>query len=337
MLKAQLNAFGGLKIGNEYYGLEFIYEDNETKADSTVIVTLKLITEDGVLGIIGPQASVQAVPVGEICDAHATPMISAWSTHPATTKDRPYVFRACFIDTFQGPVAANFATEEFGAKTAAVLYDIQSDYPRGLAKFFKNAFEELHGKGSVVAFEAFTTGEEDFSSQLTTIIDSNADVLFVPQYYQEVPLIVKQAHNLGWDKPIMGSDSWGSGDLAELCGDDCKGLFFSTHYTATGATGATKEFIDIYTVKYGSAPDDVAALTWDATRLMLTAIQNTGGLSGDLAKDRDAIKEQLAKIKDFDGITGKMTFTSEGDPVKCVVIAKINDQGEFEFYKSVCP
>ncbi len=148
---------------------------------------------------------------------------------------------------------------------------------------------------------------------------------------------MKQAHGLGWDKPIMGSDSWGSAELMTLCGDDCKGLFFSTHYAAAGAKGATREFIEKYNAKHGYIPDDVAALTWDAIRLLLQAIQNTGGLSGDLQKDRDSVKDALAQIKDFDGITGKMTFTPEGDPIKFAVIVKISDQGEFEFYQSVCP
>jgi branched-chain amino acid transport system substrate-binding protein len=326
-----------LKVGDKTYDLQFIYEDNEAKAESAAAAATKLITSDEVLAIIGAQASKQAVPAGEICNNLQTPMISPWSTNPATTKDRPYVFRACFLDPFQGPVAANFVTEEFGAKKAAVLYDIASDYPKGLAEFFKAAFEKIHGAGSVVAFETFTTKDRDFSAQLTKIVNSGADVLFTPQYYDEVPLIVSQAHKLGWNKPIMGSDSWGSAELVKLCGDDCKGLFFSTHYAAAGAKGATKEFIDKYNAKYGYIPDDVGALTWDALNLLLQAIQNTGGLTDDLQKDRDAVKDQLGKIKDFDGITGKMTFTPEGDPIKCAVIVKISAQGEFEFYKSVCP
>jgi branched-chain amino acid transport system substrate-binding protein len=218
-----------------------------------------------------------------------------------------------------------------------VLYDIASDYPKGLAEYFKEAFEKIHGAGSVVAFETFTTKDKDFSAQLTKIVRSGADVLFTPQYYDEVPLIVKQAQELGWKKPIMGSDSWGSAELMNLCGDACKGYFFSTHYAAAGAKGATKEFIDQYKAKYGYVPDDVAALTWDATGLLLQAIQNTGGLSGNLEKDRDAIKTQLAKITDFDGITGKMTFKAQGDPIKCAVVVKISQNGEFEFFKSACP
>jgi branched-chain amino acid transport system substrate-binding protein len=337
IMKAEVNGAGGLKVGDKTYKLEFIYEDNESKAESATAAALKLITQDQVLAVIGPQASKQAIPAGEVCNANRTPMISGWSTNPQTTKDRPYVFRACFLDPFQGPVAANFVTQEFGAKKAAVLYDIASDYPKGLAEYFKEAFEKLHGPGSVVAFETFTTKDRDFSAQLTNIVKSGADVLFTPQYYDEVPLIVKQAQELGWKKPIMGSDSWGSAELMKLCGDSCKGYFFSTHYAAAGAKGATKEFIDKYNAKYGYVPDDVAALTWDAMGLLIQAIKNTNGLSGNLEKDRDAIKDQLAQIKDFDGITGKMTFKTSGDPIKCAVVVKISDTGEFEFYKSACP
>ncbi len=334
---AEINGAGGLKVGNKAYKLEFIYEDNESKAESATTTALKLITQDQVLAIIGPQASKQAIPAGEICNSNKTPMISAWSTNPKTTEGRPYVFRACFLDPFQGPVAANFASQEFKAKKAAVLYDIASDYPKGLAEFFKQAFEKINGPGSVVAFETFTTKDKDFSAQLTKIVNSGADVLFTPQYYDEVPLIVKQAKELGWNKPILGSDSWGSAELMKLCGDACKGYFFSTHYAAAGAKGATKEFIDKYNAKYGYVPDDVAALTWDAVNLLCTAIQDTGGLTGKLAKDRDAVKDKLTAVKDFQGITGKMTFSPGGNPSKCAVIVKISDKGEFEFYKSVCP
>jgi len=337
LLKEEINSNGGIMIGDQAYLLEFIYEDNESKAESATAAALKLITQSEVHGIIGPQASKQAIPAGEICNAYKTPMISPWSTNPQTTKDRPYVFRGCFLDPFQGPVAANFVTEEFKAQKAAVLYDIASDYPKGLAEFFKSAFERQHGAGSVVSFETFTTKDTDFSAQLTNIVKSNADILFLPQYYSEVALIAKQAHELGWTKPIMGSDSWGSAELIKLCGPHCYGQYFSTHYAAAGAKDETREFINKYHQKYGYVPDDVGALTWDSIRLMIHAIQNIGQLSGDVQKDRDAIKDQLARIKNFKGITGNMTFTPEGDPVKCAVVVKISQSGTFEFYKSVCP
>ncbi len=332
-----IKAAGGLKVGGELHPVELVIEDNESKAESAVKVNTKMITEDEVLVIVGPQASKQAVPAGEVANNYKTPMISPWSTNPNTTKDRPYVFRGCFLDPFQGPVLANFIKEEFGYTKAAVLYDVASDYPKGLAEFFKKAWEKLQGPGSVVAFESFTTKDADFSSQLTKIINSGAEVLFTPQYYNEVALIVQQAHELGWKKPIVGSDSWGSAETVELCGKDCYGLFFSTHYAAAGATGPTKEFIDRFKAKYGYVPDDVGALTWDALRIVQEAIQSCGRITGKIEKDRQCVRDALARIKQFNGITGEMTFTEDGDPIKCAVIVKISNKGEFEFYKSVCP
>jgi len=332
-----INKAGGLQVGKKKYKVELVIEDNESKAESAVKAATKMIVEDEVLAIVGPQSSKQAVPAGDVANNYKTPMISPWSTNPDTTKDRPYVFRGCFLDPFQGPVLANFITEEFGFTKAAVLYDVASDYPKGLAEFFKEAWEKLHGSGSVVAFESFTTKDTDFSSQLTKINQSGAQVLFTPQYYNEVALIVQQAHELGWNKPIVGSDSWGSAETVTLCGKDCYGLFFSTHYAAAGATGATKAFIDRYNKTYGYVPDDVGALTWDSLRLVQQAIQSCGNITGKIEKDRQCVRDALANIKEFDGITGKMTFTEEGDPIKCAVIVRISDKGEFEFYKSVCP
>ena len=328
---------GGLDVGGTKYKVELVIEDNESKAESAVKANTKMITEDEVLAIVGPQASSQAVPAGDVANNYKTPMISPWSTNPNTTKDRPYVFRGCFLDPFQGPVVANFVKDQFGFTKAAVLFDVASDYPKGLAEFFKKAWEDLNGPGSVVAYESFTTKDTDFSSQLTKIINSGAQFFFTPQYYNEVALIVKQAHELGWNKPIVGSDSWGSAETVALCGKDCYGLFFSTHYAAAGATGATKAFIDRYTKEHGYVPDDVAALTWDSIRLIQQAIQDTGKLTGNIKKDREAVRNALAKIKNFKGITGDMTFTEEGDPKKCAVIVRISDKGEYEFFKSVCP
>jgi branched-chain amino acid transport system substrate-binding protein len=188
----------------------------------------------------------------------------------------------------------------------------------------------------VVAFESFTTGDQDFSAQLTKIIGAGCDVLFTPQYYNEVPLIVAQAQELGIDIPIIGSDSWGDPQTVELCGAACDGYFFSTHYVASGATGATKDFIDKFNAKNGEIPSDVGALTWDAMLLVVQALKNCGEITGDLAQDRTCINEGMAKIADYEGITGKMTFDEQGDPIKCAVIVKIENQ-EFTAYESACP
>lgn len=337
MLKADINGAGGLDVGGKKYMLEFVYEDNEAKAESAVTTALKLIEKDEVLAMIGPNSSKQAVPAGQVADDNTTVMVSPWSTNPDTTLDRPWVFRAAFLDPFQGPVAVNFAVKTFNAKSAAVLYDLSNDYSKGLAEIFKDVFEKKMGADTVVAFESHGTKDQDFSAQLTKIISAKPDFIFVPDNYNQVALIVKQAHQLGYKGQFMGSDAWGSSELMTLCGDDCKGLYFSTHYAAAGATGSTKEFIDRYTAKYGETPDDVAALTWDATRIVLKAIQDTNGLKGKLRKDRKAVREAMAAIPSFEGITGTMKFDEQGDPVKCAVVVKISDTGEFEFTESVCP
>ena len=337
MLKEEINSQGGLEVGGKKIPLEFYYEDNESKAESAVNVALKLIEQDGVVAIIGPNSSKQAVPAGGTCNDNRTPMVSPWSTNPDTTKDRPWVFRAAFLDPFQGPVAVNFASKQFKAKTAAVLFDISNDYSKGLAEIFKDVWEKKNGDGTVVAFESHGTKDQDFSAQLTQIINAKPDFIFIPDNYNQVALIVKQAHDLGWTGPFMGSDAWGSSELMTLCGKDCVGQYFSTHYAAAGAKGATKEFIDRYKTKFAETPDDVAALTWDATRLVLQAIQDAGSYSTDVKTERKAIRDAISNIKQFAGITGSMKFDEQGDPIKCAVVVRIDENGQFVFAESVCP
>ena len=338
MKTEEINDAGGLEVGGNKYTIKLIIEDNEFKAESAMAIATKLISEDKVLAILGPYAAMPAVPAGGVANENETPMISPWSTNPRVTLDRPWVFRATFLDDLQGPVVANFATEEFEATKAAVLYDVAGDYPKDLAESFRNAWVELHGAGSVVAFETFATGDTDFSTQLTKIKASGADILFTPSWYNEVPVIVKQAQELGLPQVIVGTDSWGDPKTLKLCGNACEGTYFSTRYIAEGTVGATKEFIEKYEAKYSETPGDAAALTWDALGILLQAIQNTGGLTGNSEKDRETIKNELGKIKDFDGITGRMmSFTSDGDPIKCAFIAKINSVPAFEFYEWACP
>jgi branched-chain amino acid transport system substrate-binding protein len=337
MLKEDINSKGGLEVGGKKYKLEFVYQDNEAKAESAVNAALKLITQDNVVAIIGPNSSKQAIPAGGACNDNQTPMVSPWSTNPDTTKDRPWVFRAAFLDPFQGPVAANFASKQFGAKTSAVLFDIANDYSKGLAEIFKTEWEKKSGAGTVVAFESHGTKDQDFSAQLTKIVAAKPDFIFVPDNYNQVALIIKQARDLGYKGPFMGSDAWGSAELMTLCGKECIGQFFSTHYAAAGAQGATKEFIDRYNTKYKYVPDDVAALTWDATRLVLQAVQEAGKVEKDIKAQRKIVRDALAGIKEFAGITGTMKFAGTGDPNKCAVVVQISPEGKFEFKESVCP
>jgi branched-chain amino acid transport system substrate-binding protein len=324
----EINNAGGLEIGGTTYTVVIQIEDNEAKAESAVAAATKLITQDNVVAIIGPQASKQAVPTGQVANDRETPMISPWSTNPDTTTNRPWVFRAAFLDPFQGPVVAGFAQEEFGAQTAAVLYDVASDYPKGLAENFRDAFQAQGGQ--IVAFETFSTGDSDFSAQLTKIAQENPDVIFTPQYYNEVPLIVQQARELGINAPILGSDSWGTPDLLSLCGDACNGLFFSTHYAPDIATEVAQGFINAYEDRFGEKPDDVAALTYDAFELLFEAMRQAGSV------EKSAIRDQLAAVDRFEGVTGIMSFDDQGDPTKCAVIIQIQN-GAFTYYDQACP
>ena len=337
IFREEVNAKGGLEVGGKKYPLEFIYENNEAKPETAVNVTLKLIDRDDVLAIIGPQSSRQAVPAGAVANDNETPMITPWSTNPDATKNRPWVFRAAFLDDFQAPVVSNFASKQFNAQKSAVLFEISNDYSKGLADTFRKVSEKQHGAGSVTAFESHGPKDQDFSAQLTKIIASKPDFIFLPENYSFVALIVPQARDLGYKGQFMGSDAWGSAELMTLCKDACKGLYFSTHYAAAGAQGATKEFIDKYQKKYGYVPDDVAALTWDAVSLVTQAIQKTGQVDDNTRKMRKAIRDNLASVKEFKGITGTMRFEGTGDPIKCAVIVKINEKGEFAFNQSVCP
>ena len=337
MLREEINAAGGLEVGGKKYPLEFIYEDNESKPETAVNVTLKLIDRDKVVAIVGPQSSRQAVPAGGVADDNEVPMITPWSTNPEATKDRPWVFRAAFLDPFQAPVAANFAAKQFNAKTAAVLFEISNDYSKGLADNFREVWEKTHGKGSILAFESHGPRDQDFSAQLTKIIAAKPDFIFLPENYSFAALIIPQARDLGYKGSFMGSDAWGSAELMTLCGDACKGQFFSTHYAAAGATGATKAFIEKYEKKYGYTPDDLAALTWDAVNIVLQAIKDGGKVESDPRKMRKLIRDNMAAIQNFDGITGSMRFDEQGDPIKCAVVVNISDKGEFTQVESVCP
>jgi branched-chain amino acid transport system substrate-binding protein len=328
LLAAQVNQAGGLKLGGKAYKVTLFVEDNEDKAESAAAAAQKLITQNAVLAVIGPNASGNAIPAARICEDAKTPMVSPWSTNPKTTEGKHFVFRACFIDDFQGQVMAKFARDHLQAQSAAVLYDVASEYNKGIAEFFKKFFEQAGGR--VVAFESYTKGDMDFSSQLTKIKGANPQVLFLPNYYNEVPLQVQQARRLGITCPIIGSDSWGSEELLKLGGPDLNGAFFSTHYAADIATEKAQQFIRDYKEKYGKTPDDVAALTYDAGSLLLAALTKGG------APDRQKLRDALATIPEFEGVTGRLTFKGTGDPVKSAVILQIKD-GRFTYHASVAP
>jgi branched-chain amino acid transport system substrate-binding protein len=328
LLAAQVNQAGGLQVGNKKYPIKLFIEDNEDKAESAAAAAQKLISQENVLAIIGPNASGNAIPAARICEDAGVIMISPWSTNPKTTEGKKFVFRACFIDDFQGQVMAKFARDNLKARTAAVLYDVASEYNKGIAEFFQKFFEAAGGK--VVAFESYTKDDKDFSSQLTLIKAATPGVLFLPNYYNEVPLQVQQARRLGLPCPIIGSDSWGSAELLSLGGPDLEGCYFSTHYAPDIATPTAQKFIKDYEAKYGKKPDDVAALTYDAMGLLDAAITQAGSLN------RQKVRAALANIHEFAGVTGKMQFHGTGDPIKSAVILQIKN-GKFNYFAAVQP
>jgi branched-chain amino acid transport system substrate-binding protein len=317
----EVNEAGGLDVGGQKTEIVLFIEDNEDKEESAVSAAQKLINQSNVVAIIGPQASRNAVPASTIAENAHIPMISPWSTNPDTTAGKKYVFRVAFIDPFQGQVMAWFAIAELGATKAAALYDVASDYNKGIAEIFKQVFEEAGGQ--VVAFETYTTGEEDFTAQLTAIRDSRADVLFLPNYYNEVPLQVRQAYELGVEATIIGSDSWGQLAAEDMA--DMEGLFFSTHYAPDIASEVAQEFITKYKAAYGEVPDDVAALTYDAFGMLFQAIESQG------QADPESIRNGLATISQYEGVTGMMEYKGTGDPVKNAAILQIRD-GKFTFH-----
>lgn len=329
----EVNDAGGLDVGGMKYTIELLVEDNEDKAESAAAVAQKLATS-GVLAMIGPNASRNAIPASVVAESSQMPMISPWSTNPKTTKvgdtdeSKKYVFRAAFIDDFQGVVAARFAKDELKTAMPAVLYDVASEYNKGIAEVYKRAMEESGIQ--LVAFETYTTGDKDFSSQLTKIKDAGADSLFLPNYYSEVPLQVQQAHKVGFDGAILGSDSWGNIELMTLCGTECEGYYFTTHYAPDIATPKAQAFIKAYEAAYSKTPDDVAALTYDSLGLLFQAVQTAGTV------ERQAVRDALAGITSFEGVTGNMQFAGTGDPVKSAVILQVKE-GKFVYFTNAAP
>lgn len=335
MAVAEVNDAGGIQLGDKKYKINLIIEDNAGKADQSASAAQKLITQQKVTAIIGPNASRYALPAAEISESSKVVLITPWSTAPKATLDsktgasKKYIFRACFIDPFQGRVLAKFVLDNLKLKKAAVLYDVASEYNKGIAEIFKEVYEQNGGK--VVAFETYTTNDKDFSSQLTKIKQAAPEVIFLPNYYSEVPLQIQQAKRLGITVPFIGGDAWGSEELVKLCGKDCNDYYFSTHYAADAATDTTKKFIASYKAKYGTTPDDVAALTYDSFGLLLQALKSAG------KNDRQAVRDALARIPLYDGVTGNMQFKEgSGDPVKSAVILKIKD-GKFTWFANAKP
>jgi branched-chain amino acid transport system substrate-binding protein len=322
-----VNRAGGITVAGKRYPVELVTEDNAAKPDQSAAAANKLITQDEVLAIVGPNASLGAIPAAEIAEVNRTLLITPWSTNPKTTLDtatgapKRYVFRACFTDPYEGRVLAGFITGTLKARRAAVLYDVASEAPKSQAELFRQTFETLGGR--VVAFETYTTGDRDFSAQLTKIQSANPEVIFLPAYYNDVGLIAQQARRQGLTQTLVGSDAWSSPELIKLAQGAVEGAYFANHYAADMATPVAREFIAAYQQKYGKVPDDVAALTYDAFGLLFQALKAAA------APERQAVRDALAAVSGYAGVTGEIRFPSgSGDPVKSAVIMQVK-AGQF--------
>ncbi len=321
-----VNEAGGLAVGGEKRPLVLLVEDSGDVPDTAVSSARKLINQDNVVALIGPQYSRQAIPVANFAENARIPMITPGSTNPATTAGKQYIYRVAFLDSFQGQVLAHFALNELNIQKAAVLYDTANAYNRDIANFFRQAFSD--GGGQIVAFEYYTTGEQNFRRQLTRIRDSDPQILFLPNYTNEIPLQVQQAREMGISAAILGSDSWSAELLSALPTLD--GAFFSAHFTPDDTSQQAQAFTAAYQQAYQQHPNDVAALTYDAFGLLFQAIQEQG------KADPKAIQAGLSQIQRYDGVTGMMTYEGTGDPKKSVVILRIQNRAA-HFYQVVHP
>ncbi|MCL6634389.1 MAG: ABC transporter substrate-binding protein [Peptococcaceae bacterium] len=317
----------GYKVGD--YKIEKVIMDDRNDATEAVNVATKLITQDKVKAIVGSVTSKTTIPISEVANTNKVVMITSTATNPKVTVDggkrKEYAFRACFIDPFQGTVAAKFATETLKAKTAAVLYDQGNDYTIGLANYFKDAFTKAGGQ--ILAFEAYSQGDVDFSAVLTNIAKQNPDILYLPDYYQKVSLIGKQAREKGIKAIFLGGDGWDSKDLDYAT---MEGGYFTNHYSADDPRPEVKAWVEKYKAKYGSAPDALATLCYDATKLLLNAIKTAN--SDDPAK----IKDALQATKDFSVVSGKITFDKDGNPIKPAAILQVKG-GKQVYVTTVSP
>ena len=324
----EINEKGGV-LGAK---IELIVEDNQGKPDESANIARKFIEQNKVLAIIGPVISSNVLAVAPIAQQSKVPLITPTGTNPRITQVGNYIFRACFIDDFQGTVMASFARSELpkGANTAAILYEKTSDYSIGLAKYFKESFQSLGGK--IVAEESFSSGDQDFSAQLTKIKGKNPDVLYVPSYYDTAGLIIKQARELGIMIPILGGDGFDSPQLAELAGkENLKDCYFSGHFFSGSSAPEVKRFVANYKKRYNAVPDMLGALGYDAVYMLADAIKRAGKI------DRDAIRDALAATKGLKLVTGTITLDENRNPIKSAVIVGFDSNGNQVYKTTVSP
>lgn len=320
----EINAKGGIN-GKK---IKHINYDNKSDNDETLAVVNRLISQDKVLAILGEATSGRSKIGAQVAQQNKIPMLTSSATNAEVTKIGNYIFRACFIDPFQGTVMAKFMTENLKLKKAAILRDIKNDYSVGLSDVFA---EKLKAAGGNIAIDiSYQEGDIDFKSQLTAIKAKNVEAIFVPGYYNEVALIAKQARELGMKQPLLGGDGWSSPKLFEIARDAINGNYFSNHYTTESTDPKTQEFVKAFKAKYNEDADVMAALAYDAVYLMAEAIKNANPLTSE------NIRNELAKIKDFHGVTGKMSMDENRDAVKSAVVVRVEGP-EYKFVTSVSP
>ncbi|MGX1983001.1 amino acid/amide ABC transporter substrate-binding protein (HAAT family) [Thermolongibacillus altinsuensis] len=313
--------------------IELVKVDNKSDAAEATSGAIKLISQDKVVAIIGAATSTNTLAQVQVAQDNKIPLITPTGTNPTVTnkdgKVNDFVFRTCFIDPFQGTVAAKFAIDDLKVKNAAILIDSSSDYSKGLASSFKKAFEENGGK--IVAEEAYVAKDTDFRATLTRIKSANPEFLFLPGYYEEVGLIVKQARELGIKVPIMGGDGWDSPTLVEIAGPEAlNNTFITNHYSSGDPDPKIQDFVKAFKAKYNKSPDAFNALGYDTAYFLADAIKRAGDANPV------KIKEALAQTKDLSLVSGTLTLDENHDPIKSAAILEYKN-GEQQFKTKVNP
>lgn len=308
--------------------LQSITYDTQGKAEDAVRLAIKLIKQDEAIAVIGEMASSRSLAIAPIAQANQTVMLSPASTNPAVTQMGNYIFRACYVDSFQGTVMGIFAANDLKATNAAILRDMSSDYSLGLAREFKMAFERLGGH--VLKEESYQAGDANFKAQLTAIKQLNPDVIFIPGYYTEVGLMMRQARELGIQSKLIGSDGWDSARLTEIAGDAAENAFFSNHYSEQNHTPEVDAFVRDFEKTYSHKPDGFAALGYDSVFILADALKRTQVVN------RENVRNELARVRSLPTVTGKITFTPERNPLKPAVVLKIQ-KGSFVYQTQISP
>ncbi len=305
-----------------------LVEDDQSKPEEAATAVTKLITRDKVKAIIGEVASSRSLAAAPICQQFGIPMISPASTNPEVTRKGDYIFRVCYIDPFQGEILAKFMYNSLGKKKAAILKDIKNDYSVGLAQFFSETFTSLGG--TILAEQAYSEGDSDFKAQLTALKAAEPEAIFVPGYYIEGALIIKQARELNMTMPIVGGDGWDSSKLIEIGGQSLNDTYFSTHYSTDDTSTAVQNFVSKYRTRFNEVPDAMAALGYDAGLLLFDAIRRAGSV------DAPAIRNALAATENFSGITGKITIDDNRNARKSLVIISV-ENGKLKYRETIQP